>query len=218
MNRTDLTEKVFQELRRRIVGFQLLPGVRISDKAVAEELGFSRTPVRQALFKLVEKGLVESRHNHGFRVRVFSIEAVRDLYLFREALEKLAVRQTIASMNQDKAAALREHMAAFQEVTESASLFHLSRLDAGFHQLIADQSGSKLVSRTIADLQDQLQIIMRYQHLSPRSFTETRDEHGMIVDLIIAGKVRQAVAAMSDHILLSMNFVISTLEEFDGNR
>lgn len=218
MNRTDLTEKVFQELRRRIIDFQLLPGARISDKAVAEELGFSRTPVRQALFKLAEKGLVEARHNHGFRVRVFSIEAVRDLYLFREALEKLAVRQTIASMNQNKAAALREHMTAFQEVIGSTSLSHLSRLDAGFHQLIADLSGSDLVSRTIADLQDQLQVIMRYQHLAPLSFTETRDEHGMIIDLMIAGKVRQAVAAMSDHILLSMNFVISTLEELDGNR
>ena len=218
MHRTDLTEKVFQELRRRIVGFQLLPGVRISDKTVAEELSVSRTPVRQALFKLAEKGLVEARHNHGFRVRIFSIDAVRDLYLFREALEKLAVRQTIAAMDQANVVALREHMAAYREVIDSASLYRLSQLDAGFHQLIADLSGSDLLSRTIANLQDQLQVVMRYQHLSPRSFTETREEHGVIVDLIIAGKVRQAVAAMSDHILISMNFVISILQELDGKR
>lgn len=216
MTKTDLTEKVYKEIRGRILGFRLLPGVRISDKEIAQELGLSRTPVRQALFTLAEKGLVEGRHNHGFRVRVFSMEDVKDLYIFREALEALAVKQATAKMNGSKEAHLRDHMAAYPEIIEAGNLIHFIRLDGRFHQMIAEFSESALLNRTIGNLQDQLQIIRRYQHLAPKSFKETYAEHGAIIDQIVSGQAEKAAVLMSDHILESMEVVVNMLKQMEN--
>ena len=153
MTKTDLTGKVYREIRKRIMTFKLLPGVRISDKEIAQEMGLSRTPVRQALYQLVEKGLVEARHNRGFTVRIFSMEDVKDLYLFREALETLAVKQTGANMSPQKAASLRDHLASYPEMIRAGDLVRFSKADSRFHQMLADFSESRLLSRTIANLQ-----------------------------------------------------------------
>ena len=216
MSKTDLTEKVYQEIRRRIMTFKLLPGVRISDKEIAQELGLSRTPVRQALYKLVEKGLAEAKHNQGFRVRVFSMDEVKDLYLFREALETLAVRQAVINMSPHKADRLRDHMAGYPEMIEAGDLVEFTRLDSEFHQMIADFSESRLLHRTIGNLQDQLWIVRRYQHLAPKSLLETQAEHGSIIARMVEGRSEEAAGIMSDHILNSMDVVVNMLQHLDG--
>ena len=212
MNSRDNTKKVFNELRRRILSFQVLPGVRLSDQEIAKELGLSRTPVRQALFQLAEKGLVEARHNKGFRVRVFTIDDIEDLYLFREAVETLAVRRATAKMNDEKAAIFREHIAAYPEIIQSGDLIQFNKIDGRFHQLIAEFSESSLLVKTIGNLKDQLQIIVRYQHLAPQSYEETHIEHGMIMEHMLDNRVDEAVKAMSDHILTSMCVVLNMLQ------
>ncbi|MCB2191131.1 MAG: GntR family transcriptional regulator [Deltaproteobacteria bacterium] len=214
MNKQNTTKKVFEEIRHRILSFQILPGVRLSDNELAKELGMSRTPVRQALFQLSEKGLVEARHNKGFRVRVFTLSDVEDLYLFREAVETLAVKRATAKMNQERAAILREHIAAYPQIIHSGDIIQFNKMDARFHHLIAEFSENHLLVKTISNLKDQLQIIVRYQHLAPHSYEETQVEHGLIMEHILAGRVDDAVKAMSDHILTSMGVVLEMMEKY----
>ncbi len=213
MTKADLTEKVYREIRQRILAFKVLPGMRISDKEIAEEMGLSRTPVRQALYKLVEKGLVEAKHNRGFRVRIFSIDDVKDLYMFREALETLAVRQTAVNMSPEKAALLRGHLDAYPGMIKTGDLIGFTKLDGQFHQMIADFSESRLLSKTVGNLQDQLWAVRRYQHLAPTSFVETYDEHGSIIEHLIKNRSEEAVKIMSDHILNSMEVVVNMLQD-----
>ena len=215
MNSRDTTKKVFDEIRRRILSFTYLPGVRLSDQEIAKELGLSRTPVRQALFQLAENGLVEARHNKGFRVRVFTIEDIEDLYLFREALETLSVKRATAKMNDKKAATFREHIAAYPDIIQSGDIIRFNKIDSRFHQLIAEFSESPMLVKTIGNLKDQLQIIVRYQHLAPQSFEETHIEHGMIMEHILDGRMEEAVKAMSDHILNSMCVVLNMMKNKD---
>lgn len=214
MNRQNTTKKVFEEIRRRILSFQILPGVKLSDHEIAQELGLSRTPIRQALFQLSEKGLVEAKHNKGFKVREFTIGDVEDLYLFREAVETLAVKLATAKMNPERAAIFREHLAAYPEVIQSGDIIRFNRLDSRFHHLIAEFSGNHLLVKTIGNLKDQLQIIVRYQHLAPHSYEETQVEHELIMEHILAGRVDDAVKAMSDHILTSMGVVLKMMQKY----
>ena len=79
--------EVYSDLRSRIVNFTLLPGDRVSDKEIANELAISRTPVREALVRLSGEGLVQAIPNRGFRVKVFTLKEIEDLYTFRESLE-----------------------------------------------------------------------------------------------------------------------------------
>ncbi len=174
----------------------------------------SRTPVRQALFQLSEKGLVEAKHNKGFKVRVFTLGDVEDLYLFREAVETLAVKRATAKMNQERADIFREHLAAYPEIIQSGDIIKFNKIDTRFHQLIAEFSESPLLVKTIGNLKDQLQIIVRYQHLAPHSYEETHVEHGLIMEHILAGRVEDAVKAMSDHILNSMGVVLEMMEKY----
>ena len=158
---------------------------------------------------------MEARHNRGFTVRIFSMEDVKDLYLFREALETLAVKQTGANMSPQKAASLRDHLASYPEMIRAGDLVRFSKADSRFHQMLADFSESRLLSRTIANLQDQLWVVRRYQHLSPTSFDETYEEHGSIVEHLIQGRPDEAAKVMSDHILNSMEVVVNMLRSLN---
>ena len=99
MNKRALTHESLLWLKKQILTFKLLPGVRISDKEVAEQLGISCSPVREALIHLAEQGLVEGRHNRGFTVKMFSIKEIEDLYTLRATLESMAVRPTWKPMS-----------------------------------------------------------------------------------------------------------------------
>ena len=158
---------------------------------------------------------MEARHNKGFRVRVFTIDDIEDIYLFREAVETLAVRRATAKMNDEKAAVFREHIAAYPEIIQSGDMIQFNKIDGRFHQLIAEFSESSLLVKTIGNLKDQLQIIVRYQHLAPQSYEETHIEHGMIMEHMLDSRVDEAVKAMSDHILTSMCVVLNMLQSIN---
>jgi len=216
MNREDLTGRAFRELRRQILNFRLLPGVRISDKEVAEVMGLSRTPVREALIRLAGQGLVQARHNRGFTVRVFTIKEVEDLYTLRENLETMAVRLATERMDREKEKALRLHLERYPGLVAKGNLVRFNETDNEFHDLIARMSGNDLLAKTLGGLHDQLRLVRRYQHLHPDSFRHTYQEHGRIVDYMVLGEARQARTAISRHILNSMALVIKMLESEGG--
>ena len=106
--------------------------MKISDKEVALKMAISRTPVREALVRLSEQGLVRFHHNRGFKVRSFTPKDVDNLYTLRESLERLAVRQAIANLNNDRIQALKSLVDKYLVCTEKyltcvISQFNLAR-------------------------------------------------------------------------------------------
>ncbi|MEW6264945.1 MAG: GntR family transcriptional regulator [Thermodesulfobacteriota bacterium] len=212
MTKKDLTQEVFLELRSRILNFKLLPGVRVSDKEMAEKFGLSRTPVREALIRLAEQGLLEARHNRGFTVKVFSTREVQDLYTLRATLEEMAVDLTTKNLDREKAQTLRDILAAYPALMKDQNLAGFNDADEAFHRQIADYSHNALLAQTLKSLQGQVRLARLYDHLRPVSFMETYREHTQILEHMTRGEAARARKAMARHILNSMKIIIKILE------
>lgn len=205
--------QVFKTIKQRILNFHLSPGVKISDKDVAQAMGISRTPVREALNRLAEQGLVESRPNRGFTVKVFSRKEVRDHYMLRESLESLAVRLTTGHLNQQRIRVFRGLLHTYPSLMKSQDLARFNDADERFHDLIALYSGNSVLYETLQNLQGKIRIIRRYDHIRSTSFRETLEEHKQILDWMIEGQAAKAEKAMSKHILNSMKVVMKILPD-----
>jgi DNA-binding GntR family transcriptional regulator len=205
----------FDYLRSQILNFTLLPGIKISDDETAKVLGMSRTPVREALNRLMDQGLVEARHNRGFFVKIFTKKEVEDNYVLRESLECLAVRMAIPMLDPDKISTLRELLSTYPDVMKSNNLAQYNQVDEQFHHLIAKYSSNSALYDTLQNIQGRIRIIRRYDHLRTTSFLETYEEHEKILDQMIRRDTQRAVEAMSQHILCSMKTVIEALAGYN---
>ncbi|MFK5954229.1 MAG: GntR family transcriptional regulator [Desulfobacterium sp.] len=218
MNKKDLPNEIYSLLRSRILGFKILPGVKISDKDIAKELGVSRTPVREALIRLTGHGLVQSLHNKGFTVREFSAKDVQDIYILREALELLALKLTIQGLNDEKIQAFKTLLGGYPALIASRNRNEFNKADENFHKLIAEFSENLPLKMQMNSLQDQLAILRRYAHLLSEDWRETYEEetyqqHQTIFEHIINNELTKAKQAMSRHIKASMNSVVAVLKE-----
>ncbi len=208
-----ITTNVLDYIKGRILSFSLLPGVKISDEEIAKVFGTSRSPVREALNRLVEQGLVEARPHRGFIVKAFKKKDVEDHYILRESLECLAVRLAIRTIDKKKTTALEKLLAKYPLVMRSYDLVRYSKADEEFHDHIALYSENTLLYETLRNLHERIHIIRRYDHLRVGSFEETYEEHRLILKHMTQRNVKQAVKAMSLHILKSMESVIQIVPD-----
>lgn len=213
MHKHDVTEEVFLLLQAQILNFKLLPGVKISDKEVAAGQGLSRTPVREALIRLAGQGLVEARHNRGFTVKIFSIKEIEDLYTMRATLEEMSVGLATQNLDPDHADQLQRLLETYPPLMKAQDLVRFNEADDRFHELIASASRNALLAKTLKNLQGQIRIVRRYDHLRPSSFKETYDEHQQILGHILQGETTRAKKAVSRHILKSMQIIIGVLKQ-----
>lgn len=207
----DIATQAFNYIKQRILTFQYLPGVKISDEEVAKALGTSRTPAREALSRLSEQGLVESRPNRGFTVKVFSKKEVEDHYRLRDTLESLAVKLASQHLDKDRIQVLQDLVESYPNLMKSQDLARFNDADEQFHDLIARYSGNSALYEALLSLQGKIRIIRRYEHLRALSFQETYEEHKQILSFMVKGEVTKARKAMSDHILNSMKVVMKVL-------
>lgn len=209
MNKKDLTSTVFYKLKDKILNFEILPGVKISDQEIAQEMGISRTPVREALFRLSENGLVQAKPNRGFTVRIFKAKEVEDLYTMREALEVLAVKLTIKHLNKQKIKTFHDLLRSYEPWLQTNNLFKFNNLDQEFHDLLAKFSENEFLTQNLCSLHDKIRLIRRYHYFLPGTIQEAYEEHRFIIEHIENGATNKAKAAVSQHILKSMKDLIS---------
>jgi len=208
-----MTTSALDYIKGRILNFSLLPGVKISDEEIARALGTSRSPVREALNRLVEQGLVESRPNRGFTVKVFTKKEVVDHYRLREALECLAVRLATQSMDGEKIKSLQDLLAAYPAIMKSQDIALFNEADERFHDLIALYSNNVALHEALQNLHGRIRIIRRYDHIRVGSFQHTFEEHQLILKHMVCKDVKRAVRLMSSHILKSMKLVSQIVPE-----
>ncbi|QFU89110.1 GntR family transcriptional regulator [Amycolatopsis sp. YIM 10] len=203
MTRDELEEL----LRTRILAAEIAPGERINESAVAEELGVSRTPVREALLRLEGGGLVRFERGRGFLAAPLSAEQVRETYPIIAHLEVLAVTATGAALR-GLAPKLAETNTAFAAV-ETAAEAH--ELDAAFHRILVSRCGNRRLIGLIGGL---WRDILRYEHVY---FADAHDrhrsalQHAAIVDAVAAGEAEIAARAVADNTTESMHLLLDRL-------
>jgi GntR family transcriptional regulator, rspAB operon transcriptional repressor len=195
-----LWQRVHEHLREEIVSGRLAPGSELQEVALAESLGVSRAPIREALGRLAAEGLVTIRPRRGAVVRALSAEEFLEAYQVREALEVMAVRLAVPRLTRDDIATMQrliDEMAALAEADDVQGFFDAN---AAFHQLFFDVAGNRMLAEMYRQLRAQID---RHQLRSVELRGDIRRsvaEHKAIQRALRDGDVERAAHLVSEHI------------------
>jgi DNA-binding GntR family transcriptional regulator len=203
IHHTSLGDQVYTIIWEQIVSHKLRPGDKISDLRLSQELGVSRTPIREALHRLSQDGIVRSESRYGFFVTTFSSQDVSEVYDIRTALEVLAVRLALLQITDanldDEQRALSELRSEIIAGVDGAEERWLAR-DRAFHRMLVQKARNHRLESILTGLQTQIGVFQVYGiHLSSLRLLSL-DHHLRILDALKERDSRAAERAMERHI------------------
>jgi DNA-binding GntR family transcriptional regulator len=194
-----LAGSVYEQLKSDIFEFRLLPGTRFSENEIARRARVSRTPVREALFRLEREGYLEVHAKSGWSVRALDFAALDHLYDVRLILECEAVRKLSAGNPRVALAGLEKIwlVAPRQRLTDGA---RVARLDEEFHAKLVAAAGNPELARLHQTITERIRIVRRLDFTHPERVIYTYIEHGQILRAILARKPAKAIGLLREHI------------------
>ncbi len=214
MTRSSTTDDVLTRLREQILTGALPPGSRHSIYRLADELGVSRTPVREAVLRLADLGLVTIERNRGITIRGVRAEDVRDVFELRLLLEVPAAAGAAARVDEALADRLRQLLDAMRTAAASGDAPGFYGHDRLLHAALGDALGSPRLSAEVDRLRDLIQVRGVSTGGRTRSLPDVAEEHAPIVAAVVAGDVVGAAAAMRDHLVHTASLL---LEQVGGD-
>lgn len=212
-----LAEQVYQFLRGEILSERAAPGSELAEVAIAETLGISRGPVREAMGRLRAEGLVEVRPRRGAVVASLSKQEFLEAYQVRIALEVMGIKEGVPRLTPEALEAIKELMVEMDEravVDDEVGFFALNRR---LHRALCELSGND----TLLDIYDRLIARMvRYSHRSAAlrgDLVSSTAEHKAILGAVKRGDATEAARLMEEHINIPLSRVQElTDEEWEG--
>jgi DNA-binding GntR family transcriptional regulator len=200
-------DQVYAALRAAIVRAELEPGRRLSENELAELLGVSRTPVREALARLRDERLVAIVPQLGTFVTLISPAAVEDAAFVREALECAAIRRTTARIDETGLAELQTNLAAQDRAEQLSDTDAFDTLDDALHRLLAQLSGHEIAWTLARRANGHLDRVRGLSLPEPGYLGEMVAEHRSLVAAIAAGDADRAEGAMRHHLRMVLSSV-----------
>lgn len=155
-----IREKVYEHLKQQILNNQIPSDAILIETHLAQQIGISRTPIREALHFLEKEGLLEALPRAGYRVRQIDWQEVEEVVEIRKEVEALAARWAAERIEPEEIEALKTNLAQSQMMIEQDSLEHFPELDAQFHEIISRASRS---SRLVDLIQSLRSDMLRYR-------------------------------------------------------
>jgi DNA-binding GntR family transcriptional regulator len=206
-SRQNLADSVYEQLRTELFDFRLLPGDRFSEIEVAERTGTSRTPVRQALYRLHREGFLEVRPRSGWEVKPLDFEQLDALYELRILLEQGAVRRLAALTPEQLNAALAPLEARWlvSPKKRNANVGEVAGWDEDFHCSIVAAARNAEFIRVHWDVTERIRIVRRLDFTKPARIRVTYEEHSSILRALRQRSFEDAADQLSVHIKLSQS-------------
>jgi len=200
-----LADTAYARLKEEIFDFRLAPGDRFSETSTAERLQISRTPVREALFRLQQEGYLQVHFRNGWSVLPLDFEQFENFYDLRIILETAAVRRLCETerQSQDPAQRLLDGLRALWMVPVAARLtdgLAVASHDEAFHIALVEAVGNAELSRVHRDVTERIRIIRRLDFTRAPRIEKTYDEHGLILDAIQGRRTEEALQRLRSHI------------------
>jgi DNA-binding GntR family transcriptional regulator len=195
-----LSERAYDHVRRGILSGELPIGSVVSDGQIAEELGMSKTPVRQALRLLAQEGLLETGRRRQLVVRGVSSEQREEILEIREALERIAVAHACRVMPIDEVDQLRVLLFRQRRAAEARDESAFIELDEEFHLAIARGAGLPTLERLLAQLRGFVRLLRLGTVRAEGHLFPVLAEHERIVDALERRDEPGALAALIDHL------------------
>lgn len=195
-----LRDVVFNTLRQAILKGELEPGERLMEIQLAERLGVSRTPIREAIRKLELEGLVNMVPRKGAEVACITEKDLNDVLEVRCALEELAVELACKRITKDQIDKLKLTLEQFKEVIRGKNLTEIAEMDVKFHDVIFEATGNSRLVQLLNNLREQM-YRYRVEYLKDKDvYGKLVDEHESIANNIIESNIELAKKNISNHI------------------
>jgi DNA-binding GntR family transcriptional regulator len=198
-----VADAVYEQLWRRIVNREFSPGVRLVEESLAQELGTSRTPVREALLRLGQVGLVKVSPRRGFSIPRIAPADVIELYDLRTALEVYAIRRATPLISDEDIAThrdLQQRVLEGSHAGEAAIAESFFRADLALHLLLHNLGGNARSARILSDVMGQLSLLSVRAATEPALRQAAIAEHHAILDALASRDPEAATRAMEAHL------------------
>lgn len=208
-----LRDVVFKTLRRAILTGELKPGERLMEIHLADKLGVSRTPIREAIRKLELEGLVVMVPRRGAQVAHITSKGMSEVLEVRLALEELAVGLACDRITDEEIDRLLVACTAFEKAVETGDISKITNADVAFHDIIEEASHNARLSQIISNLAEQM-YRYRVEYIKDNTgWTTLISEHRMITDAIVKRDPSLATQAMHVHIKNQENTILRLLKK-----
>ncbi len=179
-----LRARVFNKIREDILAGVYQENEELKENTLAQELGVSRTPVREALRQLELEGLVNIIPNKGASVTGITLKDIHDIYMIRSYLEGLCARWACEHITEAQIGALEEILYLSEFHARRSHFDQLVELDNRFHELIYAASGSKILDHVLSDFHHYVERIRKMTLASPNRASKSSQEHAALLDAI----------------------------------
>ncbi len=201
IHRETLGTTVMEALRASILGGQFVSGERLVESSLAQEMGVSRGPLREALARLEKDGLVQSSPRRGTYVVQFTMQSVDEHYGLRRALETYAVGLLIASAQPSKDRVLEKQWDRIQRAARAGDSRAMALADLAFHDTLYQLTGNELLNRVWRDaLAGKLRLLVNETSAVHLPFDQELRNHRAILDAILARNRSAARAEVQRHV------------------
>lgn len=205
-----LRERVYLELRDDVLGGRVAPAERLTEPRLSKRFGVSRTPVRDALTRLVSDGLMQ-REDYGYSVVVPSMARVRDLYEVRIAVELRGISRSIENPEvRHEADALGAEVQRWYGLRaappEPSPEFVLE--DERYHAALLGASGNTELLAVLVDVNRRIRRVRMYDFTIPGRIETSIDEHIEIAERVVEGRLESAHRLLHEHIGASLEIVV----------
>lgn len=215
MPKASLTDKAYGQIKKWIIGFDLKPGTHLSIQDIAEALGISRTPVREALSRLEQEYLVVRSPMKGFAVKSIELNEIEDLFEVRTAIELLAVKQAAKRITPQKCRQLAASLEKTAVWISKEEKSHCLKLEQNFHMKILEASGNIALEEIGRGILERIWAIQHLNIITSDGLTLAHRHHKEIFEALKAGNPRQAEAAMRRHMQHTTRELIARLRNQD---
>ena len=209
---SDLTDLTYNSIKQHILDGHFADDEKLTEASLSEQLGISRSPIREALNSLEKEGLIRIEPRRGAYVKQFSPKEVLDLYNLREVLEAYAVR--MAEVTPKLIASLEASIERIRTLLAENKKLEFMAEDVYFHNMIAAASGNEALCAVLDNVQNQLRLFrIRTYKLSSSTAPSA---HKAIVDALKQGDRRVAVKAIRDHIDYVRSHLLQAVSQSEG--
>lgn len=213
-----LREIVFETMREAIIRGDLAPGERLMEVQLAEEMGVSRTPVREAIRKLELEGFVAMIPRKGAYVADYTIKDITDVFEIRAALESLAAGLACERITEQELDELQILVVKVGKTIKDNDIDALVEVDTEFHDRIYKASRNSRLEQMISNLREQIQRFRATSLATPGRIKDTLEEHKGIVDAIATRDIALAQRLAAEHVENAENIFLEQLTKQQNNK
>ena len=194
-------DEAYDSLKKSIVDGVYRPGQRLHALRVAQQLNISRTPVKEAMIRLEQEGLIQREQGSGFIVRGLSVSEILNLYRVREVLEIEAAREALPNLTRTALDAMGEALDYADELLTQERYADFLRANRKFHDLITAQSHNSVLQEVLANLGARfwsIGTVVVSRH--PQRAHDIRRENRAILEALVGGDLKTIEKAVKAHV------------------